>query len=631
MLRFLRNYSQSTGIKVLYAALAATFILWGAGTYRMAHVDAVAKVYDHAISQAELARETELMQRRMQQVARGANLSGMDFRSHALDSLIDTALIQHEADRLGLDVTETELLASITSMPELQRDGRFDRELLERVLEFQRDRGEFESEVRQDILTRRFRDLVIDGVQVTPAEVEAEYRSQNDQVNLLYVRVTAADAAKDVTLSDEQLQEFLTKHQDDYMGPPTTRARYVVFRPADYQALAAPTPAQIEAFYEAHKADRFTKPEEVHARHILVRVAPGASDADRAAARKKADDLLARVKGGEDFATVAKQASEDPGSATRGGDLGSFARGRMDPTFEQAAFALAPGTVSDVVETPFGLHIIKVESHDPGGVQDLSAVRDTIVTELTNERGLELARDDADKVRRAVVGGKALADAAGKPPLETEAFAEGAPVPGIGRAPEFSKAAFALDAGQVSDIVEDNDVVYILEPFERSGPAVPPLDKIRDKVTADAKRAAGEAAAKERAEKLLARARESGLAAAATEAGLTTQQTGLFARRAGSVPTLGAAPELRDVAFTLTNEAPLGPQVFVVSGDAVVVALAEKQPAAMTGFESEKPQLQEALLERKQRGVYTRYVNDLKKRAMESGALSVRADALGRT
>src|SRR5262245_8626453 len=112
----------------------------------MSNVDAVAKVYDHPISQAELTRETELMQRRMQQIARGANRSGMDFRGHALDSLIESALIQHEADRMGLEVTETELLAGITSMPELQRDGRFDRELLERVLEFQRDRGEFETE-----------------------------------------------------------------------------------------------------------------------------------------------------------------------------------------------------------------------------------------------------------------------------------------------------------------------------------------------------------------------------------------------------------------------------------------------------------------------------------------------------
>jgi peptidyl-prolyl cis-trans isomerase D len=632
VLRSLRGYSQSTGIKVLYALLAATFVLWGAGTYQMSRVDAVAKVYDQPISQADLARETELMQRRMQQLAQGASLSGIDFRSQALNALIEQALIRHEADRLGLDVTETELLATITAMPELQRDGRFDRELLERVLDFQRDRGEFESEVRQDILARRFRDLVIDGVQVTPAEIEVEYRGQNDQVSLLYVRIAANDAAKDVTFSDEELGAYLTKNQERYVGPPMTRARYVAFKPDDYQDLAAPSPAQIERFYEDHKADRFTKAEEVRARHILVRLAPGATDADRAAARQKADALLARVKGGEDFAVVAKQSSDDPGSATRGGDLGTFTRGRMDPAFEQAAFALEVGATSEVVETPFGLHIIKADAHDPGGVQELPAVRDAIVGELTRQRGLELARSDADQVRRGVVGGKSLAEAAGKHPIsESPPFAESGVVAGIGRAPEFAKVAFALDEGQVSDLVEENDTVYILEPFERRAPALPPLADIRDRVAADAARTAGEAKAKDRAQAVLVRAREAGLATAATEAGIEPLQTGLFAHRAGSIPTLGAAPALREAAFSLTTDAPLAPEVYVVSGDAVVAALAEKQDATMTGFESEKTALQESLLERKRRTVYARYLDGLKKQAMDSGALLVQANALGQS
>ncbi|HWP65719.1 MAG TPA: peptidylprolyl isomerase [Candidatus Limnocylindria bacterium] len=629
MLRFLRNSARSTAIKVLFLLLAFTFVLWGAGTYQMSRLNTVARVYDRAISQAELARETETLQRRFQEMTRGATLPSIDFRSQALNGLIETALIQHEADRLGLDVTETELVATITSMPELQRNGRFDRELLERVLEFQRERDEFENEVRQDILTRRFRDLMIDGVQVSPAEVEAEYRSQNDQVSLLYVRISADDAVRDVTLSEAELADYLSKHQERYVGPPMTRARYVAFAPADYQELAAPSPAQIEAFYEAHKNDRFTKPEEVRARHILVRVEPDASDADRAAARKRAEELLARVKAGEDFASIAKQHSDDPGSAPRGGDLGAFPRGRMEPTFEQAAFALEAGTVSDVVETPFGFHIIKVDARDPGGVQELAAVRDEIVAELTRERGLELARQDADKVRRAVVGGKSLAEAAGKPPIESKPFAEGALVPDLGRVPEFVKAAFALDEGQVSDLIEERDAIYILQPFERTGPAVPPLADIRARVEFDAKRAIGSKRAKEQAEKLLARAREVGLAAAAEEARLATQETGLFARRAGSVPTLGAAPVLREAAFTLTPAAPLAPEVYDLSGDAVVAALASQQPATMAQFENERAQLQESLLERKRRAIYERYLDGLKQQAMESGALLVRADALG--
>lgn len=633
MLRFLRQYSESVAIKVLFGLLAATFVLFGAGVYGTSQVNEVAKVYDQRISSAELSRETELLTRRLQELTRGATPPGFDMRTQALNTLVENALLRHEADRLGLEVTEQELVATITSMPELQRDGRFDRELLERVLDLQRDRGEFEAEVRQSILARRFRSLVTDGVQTSPAEVEAEYRGQNDQVSLQYVRLTAADAGKDATLSPEDLEKYRTEHQDRYLGPPTTRARYAVFKPDDYKELAAPSPTQIEEFYQAHRMDRFTKPEEVQARHILVRVAPDAKDDERAAARKKAEDLLARVKGGEDFAAVAKTSSDDPGSAARGGDLGRFPRGRMTPTFEAAAFALEPGGVSEIVETPFGLHIIKVEAHDPGGVQDLAAVRDEIVVELSRQRGLDLARSEADQVRRAVVGGKTLADAAGpKHPLtETEPFSETGIVVGIGRVPAFTKTAFALDDGQVSDLVEENDVVYILQPFDRQGPALPPLDAIRARVEADARRDLGAATAKERAEALLAKAREVGLDAAAKEANVPVQTTGLFARRAGSVPTLGAVPDLRDVAFTLTPDAPLAPDVYVVSSDAVVAALAEHKAADMAGFAAEKTALEESLIERKRSSVFERYLDELKKDAVDAGALLVKADVLGQS
>lgn len=630
MLRFLRTNSQSTFIKVIFGLLAATFVLWGAGTYEMSRLDAVAKVYDQPISRADLTRETELLQRRMQELTRGANFPNLDLRSQALDTLVETALIQHEADRLGLDVTEAELLGTITAMPELQRDGRFDRDLLERVLEFQRDRGEFERQVRQDILQRRFRDLVIDGVQVAPAEVEAEYRNQNDQVSLHYVRITADEAGKDVAFTDEELTAYLREREREYAGPPTTRVRYLAFKPAAYAELAAPSPAQIERFYEDHKADRFTKPEEAQARHVLVRVAPDATDAARAAAREKAAEVLAKAKQGDDFGALAKQYSDDPVSATRGGDLGRFPRGRMVPAFDAAVFALPAGSVSEIVETPFGFHVIKVEARDPGGVQELAAVRDQVVAELTRERGLELARGDADQVRRAVVGGKPLAEAAGKHPvLETPSFAETGVVEGLGRVPALAKAAFALGDGQVSDLIEENDVVYILQPFDRLGPVVPPFGDIRERVLADARGTAGEAKAKERAEALLARAREVGLDAAAKEMGLEVRTTGLFAHRAGSIPQLGAAPELREAAFALTATAPLAGRVYDVGGDAVVAALAEEQDASMAGFESEKAALQDSLLARKRQAVYGRYLADLKKQAMDKGALLVRADALG--
>src|SRR5207237_2817387 len=187
----------------------------------------------------------------------------------------------------------------------------------------------------------------------------------------------------------------------------TTRARYVAYRRTDFLAQAEVPESAITDYYELHKDDRFTEPEQVRARHILVKVASDAGEPAKAAARKKAEDLLAKVRAGGDFAALARKNSDDPGSAAQGGDLGLFGRGTMTPAFESAAFALEAGKVSDVVETPFGFHVIKVEEHRPGGVKALDAARDEIVQALRAERAPELARKQAETDRPELVRGKA--------------------------------------------------------------------------------------------------------------------------------------------------------------------------------------------------------------------------------
>jgi peptidyl-prolyl cis-trans isomerase D len=368
VLRFLRRYSQSTVVKVLYGLLAVVFVFWGAGMLGMGRLDTVAEVYGDRITQADLGRETELLQRRLQALAQNASFAGLDLRAQALDALIERSLLRHEADRLSLVVTENDVIGTITAMPELQRDGRFDRELLERILRVQRDRGEFETEVRQDILTRRFRDLVLDAIEITPAEVEAEYRHQNEQVSLLYARISGGEAAADATPTDQDLEQYRLAHQDRYLTPPTTRARYVVFAPGDHAELAAPSPAQIEAFYEEHRAPLH----QARGSHRVTSwcASPPGHGRERAAAAKRAADLLARARG-EDFTSLAKH-SDDPHADQEAPSAPS--RGRMVPAFDTAAFALQAGKRRRG-QSPFGLHIIRVERHD-GGPQDLAAVRD---------------------------------------------------------------------------------------------------------------------------------------------------------------------------------------------------------------------------------------------------------------
>ncbi len=194
----------------------------------------------------------------------------------------------------------------------------------------------------------------------------------------------------------------------------------------------------------------------------------------------------------------------------------------------------------------------------------------------------------------------------------------------------FADEAFNLDENQVSNLIETDDAIYMLTPFERKEPTVPPLAEIRDTVEADAKRTAGERLAKAEAEKILARAKEIGLQKAAAEAHLTVDETDNFDRRVNAVPKVGAANELRRDAFTLTTEAPLGPSVYVAAGDAVVVALKERTPADLKDFETAQASIREALLNQRRQAAISSLMSHLKERAAREGVLRVQADAVDR-
>jgi len=629
VLKNLRKYSSSRGVKILYALLAISFIGWGVGATRQQQLDVVARVHGERITRRQLDDETQQLQRRFQEMLRGATLpAGLHLRGQALDQLIDDALLRHEAQRLGLDVGDDEVMTTITNMPELQENGRFNRELLERVLEINRDRGEFEGQVRQDLVNRRVRGLVVDGVSVSDAEIEDRYRQDREQVNVEFVRVSSADVGKTATVSDADVEKWVADHPDRYRTPPRVRVRYAAYLPKDFAALAAPSDDEIKAYYDEHRDDRFTAPEEVRARHIMIKLPPAADEKARAAARTKAEDVLAKVKKGADFAKLAQEVSEDPGTASKGGDLGLFSRGHMVPAFDAAAFALEPGAVSDVVETPFGFHIIKVEEKLPGGQKPLDAVRDEIVKTLSAEKGLELARKQAESDRRDVVHGKSLTDVAGSRIKESPPFAATEEIPGVGRVKAFSDAAFALGPNQPSDLIEADDAVYLLEPIERIDPKLPSVAELGTRPVDDAKQARGDVLAKEQAEKLLARAKEIGLDKAAAEQGLKVDDTGPFERRAGVVPKLGAAADLRNDAFSLTQDHPLGAKVYAAGNDAVVMALKERIASDPSGLADAKDTLRTTLLQQKQEDAVQAFMNHLKERARQQGALEVNTDVV---
>jgi len=257
-------------------------------------------------------------------------------------------------------------------------------------------------------------------------------------------------------------------------------------------------------------------------------------------------------------------------------------------------------------------------------------VRGEIVASLRQERALDRAREQAEADRAKTARGQSLAEAVeGRSLKETPPFAaRDDVVPGLGVVPGFVEAAFTFGAGEVSDLIETVDAVYLLTPGERLAAQVPPLEEIRARVESDARRARSQALARESADKLLARAREIGLEKAGSEIGAKIEKTGPFARRGGAIPTLGNVPDLRTDAFALTAEAPLAPKVYSATGDAVVAALGARIPVDMAGFAAAKDGVLDSLLQQKRAAALTAYMGFLKERALRAGALEVRANAL---
>lgn len=400
----------------------------------------------------------------------------------AAESLIQRAVLASEAEQLGLRATDDEIRHVVRNYfrtPEGTIDAAAAREFGERQFGSER---RFASEIRDDILTTKLLQLIDAGVEVSDAEVRDALRYQREAVKLALVVLDPARPAADVEIDDAQVE-----------------------------ALLADEAPRVHTFYDEHP-ERFKQPERVRARHLLLRVPPGASEEEVAAVRARAEAALARIRGGEDFAAVASETSEDPGSKAQGGDLGFFARGQMVPPFEEVAFSLEPGKVSEVVKTDFGFHVIRVEERKAAEERSFDDAAREIAEELVREdRARELVGEQAAALAEAVRGGKTLVDAARALGVEIQRpdWITRRPdgfVPGVGAAPELVVAAFALTSEQPTSprLFEAGGKKVMVELLERRAPTPEELatdlpaerDRLRDALRAEARNAWLEAARK---------------------------------------------------------------------------------------------------------------------------------------
>jgi peptidyl-prolyl cis-trans isomerase D len=531
---------------------------------------------------------------------------GLD--QQVIGDLVADAVIVQGAEREGVRVPDDELRARIQEMPEFQEDGRFSRDRYLRILRQVRlDPAEFESEMRRQLVRHKMEALVKDGVRVSDAEVRDAYRLRHERVRAEWAAVDVEPLMAGVTVPDADLEPYVKAHSAQFTRPEQRRVQYIVLNSSLYNHPVSDR--DVETYYAEHGSE-FEQPRRVHVAHVLVRVPTvGGSDSENKA-KAKIEGVIKRAQGGEDFAKLAREVSEDTANAQQGGDLGFVGPGELVPQFEQAAFSLKKGEVSPApVRTPFGYHAIKVLDVKEGGKTPLKDVAATIKDKLMAEASDKAARAKADEARASLLSAKDFVAAGKTAGLDAReaTIARGDAIDGIGREPEVEEAVFALSVGGVSAPLKTRTGYAIVKVTEQLPAGVPPLSDIKARVISAIKRERAEAQAADHMKAFAASLAKGGDFLAVAKADhLSTGEIPFFTR---SDPPKEQAKLPGAVLLAALQTATGQVSEPVRSGAAVyVVKTLERQPAEFSGFDPQKAELEKQMLEQKRNQVWDAWV-----------------------
>ena len=534
----------------------------------------------------------------------------MGLTQQVISDLVQEALIIQQAKREGITVSDEELRLRIQSIPAFQEDGRFSRDRYLALLKQQRiEPGEFETEVRRDLLRQKMEGLIKDGIKVTDAEVEQAYMARYERVRADWAYVEAAPLVAQITVSDADAEAYVKAHQTQFTRQERRRIQYVLIAPKAF-AKAVPD-ADADAYYKEHRVE-FEKPKRLKTAHILVRVPPtGGSEAEKKS-KATVEGAIRRAKAGEDFGKLARELSEDTATAPKGGDLGFVGKGEMVPAFEAAVFALKKGEITpEPVRTEFGYHAIKVTDVQDGGLQPFAEAAPKIKEKLAAERSERAAQAKADESRPALVAAKDFAAEAKRLGLDAKETmaSRGDGLEGIGRDPQLEEAVFGLAVGGVSPPISTPGGFVIVRVAESVPAGVPPFAQIKDQAINAVKRERASAMADERAKAFAASVATGDFLATARRDKLASGETPLFSR-ADPPPGKDAPPGAVLLAALNTPTGGISAPVKTGGGFYVVKTL-ERKAADPEGFAKVRDQVSKQLLDAKRSQAWDRWIKSL--------------------
>ncbi|MGA1868767.1 MAG: peptidyl-prolyl cis-trans isomerase [bacterium] len=629
MFEFIRKHAPSVIIFVVIAFIGTIFLVWGFGGKQEGRNDVIATVFEKEITMPEYYEERSRIHQHYQNIYKdkwNSQLADqLNIKEMALDNLITKYVLLNAAEENKIIVTDNEAMAYIRAMPIFQRDGVFDLNLYHQRLRIIRTTPEkFQEDIRRSLLIDKLRDTVIGGIKVTESELKERYARYHEQVKFKYILISPDKVGEegDVTVDESRLKEYYEEHKGDYTDPEQRKIEYLKIDYNRFKKDIKITEDEIAKYYQRNQ-NKFSTPKRVRASHILIKTSPQDAKEEEEKKRKKIEELLEKVKAGEDFHKLARENSECP-SATKGGDLDYFEKGKMDPAFEKAAFGLAVGDVSGIVKSRFGYHIIKVEDIKPERLNSLEEVRFQIEMELRNAKAWEQAMLRAEDALRQIYKKKVFRELEEDDKVvygHTEFFRKGEEINGIGKIAVIESAAFNLKKGKPSSFIKTAQGYFILNLLDIIPPKPQELDEVKGQIVEVLKQERARAQAKELAQKIKERldAHEK-LEDIASEKNFTILESDLILR-GGYIPGLGRADVFGESLFIL----PIGSYTNVAEFDQgyCIARLEERVSVDEEEYKKFHESLLQDLLKEKQQQLFEAWTDRVKSAAKSAAKIEI--------
>ncbi len=545
----------------------------------------------------------------------GIGLSELEERfqvkEKALNSLINSRLLLAEAARMEIEVSDDELRRKIEGTAIFQEGGYFSPAKYRQILAGSRlSPAEYEENQRAEIMVDRVRAVIVDAARVTEEDAWESFQKERDKVKLNLLPLPIETYEGWVSATEEDVRKEFDVDPEKYRRPERLRVASFSLRASDFDKDLNASEEELREYHTAYE-ERYQAPRQVKASHVLFKVPEGSSSEEEEKLRGRADFVLGKAAEGADFAALAKEFSQDS-SGPDGGGLGYFGRGEMVPAFEEAAFALEVGEVSDVVRSEFGFHVIKVEDIREAGSRPFEEVRAEVEKDFLADEKVRLVSERVEKVNEALFDEDfaVVAAAQGVEVERAERLTREDLLPGLGFRPDVSAALFALDEGAISEMYRQESDYHVFLVEGKKASYVPEFDEAKDEVREDLLRSKMESKALEESREMVKKLKGgSSLATVAETMKSEVKATELFGR-SDFVANAGAGGEEFAEAFRLKAGDFGGP--VATTGTVWIFEVSEFSAASREDFEEEKAAIAERLRKEKQDIIFESWIRELR-------------------